>query len=77
MRWDYRVVRKDDGYAVHEVYYEDGEPVMVTERAISPYGDTEKELWDDMLAYQAAIARPVLDYDDIPGDYAGSFVAQE
>ena len=66
MNWNYRIVFKDEGYAIHEVYYDtEGEPTTCTVQAISPYGDTLRELIEDMEHYMEAIGRSVLKYDEI------------
>jgi len=73
MHWNYRMVRKGDYIEIHEVYYDaDDKPVMVTENGIVVGGDTEAEVMVDMKLYLEAIARPVLEYDDIPGGYSES-----
>ena len=77
MTWNYRMVRKDDYIEIREVYYDDGVPVLVTEDVVGVGGDDTDEVLRDMQHYLAAIAKPVIEYDDIPGGYAESFVAQE
>ena len=61
------MVRRNEYIEIREVYYEDDEPVMVTENAVAVGGETEAEVMADMKHYLEAIARPVLEYDDIPG----------
>ena len=70
MTWDYRVVHRvvnaEEIYAVHEVYYdEDGFPSMVTEKPIPVQGETYEELVKDVVHYIAALAYPILEYDEI------------
>ncbi len=66
MTWNYRIVFKDDGYAIHEVYYDsEGEPTACTVQAVSPFGETVMELRQDARAYMTALGRPVLKYDEI------------
>ena len=69
MTWNYRMVRKNDFIEIHEVYYEDGIPIMVTVNAVAVGGETEAEAMRDMKNYLEAIAKPVLEYEDIPGGY--------
>lgn len=66
MTWSYRIVKKDDSFAVHEVYYDDdGNPEMVTVEPVGVAGDTYKEFIDDMAHYVATLGKPVLNYEDI------------
>jgi hypothetical protein len=70
MTWNYRVVHRvinaKDIYAVHEVYYdEDGLPEMVTEEPVNAQGETYEELVHDVVHYIAALAYPILEYDEI------------
>jgi hypothetical protein len=62
MSWDYRVVRTAHGYAIYEVYYDDGgRPEARTEDPASPFGETLEALVDDVRHYLAALRQPVLD----------------
>jgi hypothetical protein len=72
MSWNYRVVRRVyqvDGreefqYGIHEVYYDDDHvPTSCTVDPVSPHGDTEDELAQDMRYFASALEKPVLDYD--------------
>lgn len=71
MSWNYRVVRheENDGWSehfeIHEVYYRDGEPVMVTEGPVTPSGETLDELRAALELYTAALQQPALDYKAI------------
>ena len=68
MTWNYRMVRRNDYIEIHEVYYNDeGESIMVTENAVAVGGEDEAEVMGDMKHYLEAIAKPVLEYDDIGG----------
>ncbi|MFA5634999.1 MAG: hypothetical protein WC977_03750 [Anaerovoracaceae bacterium] len=61
MVWDYRVVRSLQGYAIHEVYYDDDENIRLwSEGGIAPGGDTLEELTGDLYAMMVALERPVL-----------------
>jgi len=70
--WNYRVIRKVtrvDGrdefqYGIHEVYYDDDHiPTSCTVDPVTPYGESEEELAQDMRYFAAALEKPVLDYD--------------
>ena len=71
MTWNHRVIRRvneqgEEYYAIHEVYYnEDNEPHMVTEEAVSPFGETLEELEQDMEWFIKAMRHPVLNYEEI------------
>jgi hypothetical protein len=52
-------------FGIHEVYYTDGEPSMVTVDAMDPHGETFEELKQDLEWYQRALEKPVLNYEDI------------
>ena len=74
MSWDYRVVRKilsGEGYTttqygIHEVYYDDDHvPASCTINPVTPYGESEDELAQDVRHYASALEKPVLDYDSI------------
>ena len=68
MTWNYRMVRRNDYIEIYEVYYNDeGESIMVTESAVAVGGEDEAEVMGDMKHYLEAIAKPVLEYDDIGG----------
>lgn len=68
MSWNYRVVsqkwgKKDTLYGVHEVYYKDDEPHMITVRPIKLSADTVEELRADIALIQDAFTKPVLEYE--------------
>jgi hypothetical protein len=71
--WNYRVVRKireHNGtkwitFGIHEVYYRDGEPAMVTVDPVDPHGETFEELKEDLEWHNRALEKPVLKYEDI------------
>jgi len=70
LTWNYRVIRRKtsagDVFAIHEVYYDAGGRIeAITADPTHPEGETLAELKDDALAYLAAFAKPVLDYDDV------------
>jgi hypothetical protein len=78
MTWNYRVVRRlvpsdvtggvQPLFAVHEAYYDaEGRCWGITERAVSPSGDTLKEFRGDFAMYNTDVRRrPVLNYEDVP-----------
>ena len=75
MTWNYRIIHRHypetdaHSYDIHEVYYdEDDKPEMVTHRGIAPYGETYEEFVEDVAHYIAALAKPVLEYDEICTD---------
>lgn len=63
--WDYRVVKRNDVFAIHEVYREGTKIVAISEDSIRPYGESFDELSNDAHLFARAIERPVLNYDDI------------
>jgi hypothetical protein len=67
--WNYRVVRKvyekETMLGIHEVYYENEIPIMVTEEAIGAVGDTLEELADELGHMVMAFGKPVLEYSEI------------
>jgi hypothetical protein len=66
--WNHRVVKKEGGYGIHEVYYkEDGTIQAVTKDAIDPYGETLEDLRLELQRMVGATFKDVLDYDrDFP-----------
>lgn len=80
MSWNYRIVStpypSEDHeisrtFEVHEVYYDaEGSVCAVTERNVSPFGETEEELRADMENYKKAFDKPVLRMEDIDDDIA-------
>jgi hypothetical protein len=69
MSWNYRVLRHDtefgDVYAIHTVYYDDGEPTACSvERVICGYYDDLRNIEGDLEKLQEALEKPVLNYDD-------------
>jgi len=69
--WDYRVIRKGEEYAIHEVYYDDqGAVETCTVEPVGVAGDTLAELREDLAHYIRALDRPVLVYEEMPAEYA-------
>jgi hypothetical protein len=66
--WNYRVVAKDDQFAIHEVFYDDaGDVAGCTEDPVFPHGETVEELRDAITRYGEAIDKPPLLFTDIEG----------
>ena len=77
--WNYRVVRRSGSlpapwviYAVHEVFYEEGNPVWMAEEGGSPAGEDRDELAQDWEHYRAAWVRPVLVFDGGRNKFIGT-----
>ena len=65
MSWNYRVVQREDLFAIHEVYYDEaGKPAAVTADAMTPDGDTLEELRETFEQFREAFDQPVLQYED-------------
>lgn len=64
--WNYRIIRRDEGYYIHEVYYSRKNlPYRITENSMAPYGRTAEELKVDFGLMQEALKRPILDYETL------------
>ena len=68
MTWNYRVFRENEhDYAIREVFYaEDGAILGCTAEPVAPFGQSVDELAQTIADFQAALALPVLTFDDIP-----------
>lgn len=74
MGWHYQVVRTvdrgEESFAIHEAYpdiREDGEPLPITENAITPYGETIEDLRWSLRAMLEDIDRHgVVEMSDYP-----------
>ena len=70
MTWNYRVVKKtymgEALLGIHEVYYTDGNPEMVTVDPVGITGDDMAELRAELAHYTEAFSKPVLNYEEIP-----------
>ena len=62
--WNHRIVKKNGYFAIHEVHYEAGKPVLVTQDPTSPFGESLEELKRDMKHFQDALKHPALNYED-------------
>lgn len=62
--WNYRVLANQEHkvttFGIHEVYYEHGKPVSYTEKSISPYGESAKELKKCLKMMRRALKEPVI-----------------
>ena len=68
MIWNYRVLKKADGsYGFIEVYYnEDGIITSYSEDFMHPYGESERDLEDDLEKMASALNKPTLLEIDLP-----------
>lgn len=63
MSWNYRVMKKGEEYAIHEVFYsEDGAVNGYTESPVFPRAASLEQLSEEMERYAAALNEPVLVY---------------
>jgi hypothetical protein len=61
MTWNYRVIRTDEAFAIHEVFYDsNGEINGWSADPIAPMGETQDELMKDLELIQRALTLPVL-----------------
>ncbi|HEX7708368.1 MAG TPA: hypothetical protein VF701_18040 [Thermoanaerobaculia bacterium] len=61
--WNYRVVQRDDEFAVHEVFYsDDGSVQGMTADPVFPRAETLEDLREEFERYRAAFDKPVLSY---------------
>ena len=66
MNWDYRVIKHDGMFTIHEVYYNDkGYITSISKDPMGPSGDTLEELKDDMKYFLQALDMPVLEKEEI------------
>ena len=75
MTWNYRVVsRAYPGpgdhetireYYIHEVYYDDGRIIGMTENPMEPYGQDEQELKDSIELMLQAFEKPTLKEEEL------------
>ena len=69
MSWNYRVMKHTDGmgewYFLHEVYYDKGKVVNCTENPIAPFGETPKELQQNLELMKKAFDKPTLSYEEM------------
>ncbi len=66
MVWNYRVIKTDKVFAIHEVYYnEDGTICAISEDPMYPHGESIKELKGDAEHFLLAFNKPVLKREKI------------
>lgn len=72
--WNYRVIRSSHGgYVIKDVYYDGGDDGEIDDGDITgwsaepahPYGETEKELHQDLEFMMKAFEAPVLDEEEL------------
>jgi hypothetical protein len=70
--WNYRVVKNEGVFAIHEAYYDDaGEVMTITVEPMAPRGDSLAELRADLEKFCQALAEPVLGYEAVAGLASG------
>ena len=76
--WTYRIIsspwpsklnEESRSFEVHEVYFDETGIHAVTQKSVSPYGETKEELRADMEKFQEAFNKPVLKMEDL--DFVG------
>ena len=76
MTWNYRVIShpalglpEEEGnriYKIHEVYSDESEIIGYSEDGIEAYGESAKELLDDLIRMKMAFEKPELKVEDMP-----------
>lgn len=68
MSWNYRVVKKEQSYAIHEAYYDElGRVHSLSMEPICPSGETIEELDKHLKLLTEALQREPIDFDSICG----------
>ena len=66
--WEYRVVRRDGGYFIHEAYLDkSGKPTSITEDAVTVYSEDPGGIEWVLKMMLEALNRPYLDYEKFIG----------
>ena len=75
MTWNYRIISHpphgladEKGarvYRIHEVYSDESGIIGFSEDGIEPYGESAKELLDDLIRMKMAFEKPELRVEDI------------
>ena len=66
MKWNYRIICTEDGFAFHECFYEDDQstpdsmPDSWTGSPAEPYGTSQEELIENLLKFNRAVKMPIL-----------------
>ena len=76
MSWNYRIIShpalglpEEEGnriYKIHEVYSDETGIIGYSEDGIEPYGESAKELLDDLIRMKFAFEKPELKVEDMP-----------
>lgn len=62
MSWNYRVVKVNNEYGIHEIYYDNaGRIVGHSESSVIPVVDTVEELRQVLLLFQEALEKDVVE----------------
>ena len=82
MTWNYRVIShpalglpEEEGnriYKIHEVYSDESGIIGYSEDGIEPYGESAKELIQDLAHMSQAFNKPVLNVEDIEASIIGA-----
>lgn len=64
MSWNHRVVKTGRYYGIHEVFYLNNEPDMITESPVAAAEEDVEELRETLTLMLKALDEPVLDYED-------------
>ena len=81
MTWNYRVIshpvwhfEADEGareYKIHEVFSDDTGIVGYSAEGMAPFGESQKELIQDLAHMSQAFNKPVLNVEDLPSTEFG------
>ena len=71
--WDYRVLEHDGFFAVHEVYYTDGQAHTCTVDPVAVAGNDADDLRNELAHMAEAFTKPFLKYSDfVPANTAAA-----
>lgn len=67
MTWNYRLIKSDKGYSIHEVYYDaNGKPIASTLNPIMDfYCESPEDLMYELDLIKKAFESPPIDENDI------------
>lgn len=61
MTWNYRILKLDNEFGIHEVFYdESNKPISFTVQKVSPRGETLDDFHSDFGRYEEALSKSVL-----------------
>ena len=63
--WNYRLVKKGNLYAFHEVHYENAKPVLVTENPVPVEAGSKEDAKWVLRMMQANWCMPAIDYETL------------